>query len=209
MLIFRPVSPPNLGHRRLTLDRIFVVFQRQLSELLADPDGRVDSPAAVGVDPQQGLRDQAARPVAFIVSKLDVRVEHAPLELEDPKPPPVAKLRRHRGHRLGRANFTPGVESAVAAPARIDQSRVAQDRPDDRRHIGKRDRPQTRPSRAPAHRRARRNGGRWRGAQASIQAISIAAYAAMLIACSGRGKLSIGEGVLTDNQLGWPAREPW
>ena len=52
---------------------------------------------------------------------LDFGGENAPLELEDPKAPAVAKSSGHRGHRLGRADLAPGVERMVTPAARFDQ----------------------------------------------------------------------------------------
>ena len=105
----------DFGHRRLALDGIFVVFQRQFGDLLADPDGRRGLPAPVGVDPQQGLGPKPRGHRVHAVA-LDVRGQDAALELEDPKAPAVAELRGHRGHRLGRADLAPGVERRSPRP---------------------------------------------------------------------------------------------
>ena len=115
----------DFGHRRLTLHRILVVFHRQSSQIsLPIRMRRRRLPAAVGIDPQQGLgpKLRGHRDQAFA---LDLGGEDAALELEDAKAPAVAEPRGHRGHRLGRADLTPGVERTVAPASWVDQMRIA------------------------------------------------------------------------------------
>ena len=54
-------APADLGHRLLAGDRIFVVFQRQVLQSLADLHRRLDRPAAVGIDPHLVLAAEVDR----------------------------------------------------------------------------------------------------------------------------------------------------
>ena len=152
----------DFGHRFLAADRVFVVFERQVGESLADVDGRFDRPAGVGVDPHLVLAAEAVadRPQGV---EFDLRIEHAGLQLVHAVAKLLMELPGQLGHGLRACELRP-TGRAPCRPGRGHRRSAGRPgAPDDRRRSGRRDTTRTPAPRGPARRAARTAAGPWPG----------------------------------------------